>query len=143
MASSTSTSTSSRYYSYLDREAGKTGIRYYRLRQVDLNGTATFSPVRTVRFDGEPTVHLMAAPNPFQERLTLSVELPSGAEAAPAQLSLTDAAGRTLLQLLTPALPAGLSQLELPNLAKLASGVYLVHLAVPGQPTQHLKVVKE
>ena len=143
VASSTPTSTNSRSYVYLDLEAGKTGLRYYRLRQVDLNGTATFSSVRTVRFDGEPTWHLMAAPNPFRERLMLSVELPVGVAVALAQLSLTDAAGRTLLKQLTPALPAGLSQIELSNLAKLASGVYFVHLAVPGQPTQHLKVVKE
>ena len=39
--------------------------------------------------------------------------------------------------------PAGPSQLELPGLAGLASGVYFVHLAGPGQPTQHLKAVKE
>ena len=70
----------------------------------------------------------------------LTVELPAGLAAAPARLSLTDAAGRTLLAQLTPALPAGPSQLELPGLA---SGVYFVHLAVPGQPIQHLKVVKE
>ena len=67
---------------------------------------ATFSPVRTVRFDGAAGVlRLTAAPNLFRERLTLTVELP--------------------------------------GLAGLASGVYFVHLAVPGQPTQHLKAVKE
>ena len=110
---------------------------------MDLNGTATFSLVRTVRFDGESVLHLTAAPNPFKERLTLTVELPVGAAAAPAQLSLTDAVGRTLLKQLTPALAAGLSQLELTDLAKLASGVYFVNLTVPGQTIQHLKVVKE
>ncbi len=144
VASATPTSTGPRSYSYLDREAGKTGLRYYRLRQLDLNGTASFSPVRTVRFGDEaPAVHLTAAPNPFQERLTLTVELPANTVAAPAQLSLTDAAGRVLLQQSTPALPAGLSQLELPDLAKLASGVYIVNLAVTGRAIQHLKVVKE
>ena len=109
-----------------------------------MGGAATFSPVCTVRFAGAAGgLRLTAAPNPFRERLTLTVELPAGLAAAPARLSLTDAAGRTLLAQPTPALPAGPSQLELPGLAGLASGVYFVHLAVPGQPIQHLKVVKE
>ena len=34
-----------------DREAGKTGPRYYRLAQRDLNGAVSYSPVRTVLFD--------------------------------------------------------------------------------------------
>ncbi|WP_216688150.1 beta strand repeat-containing protein [Hymenobacter siberiensis] len=143
VASPTAASTSPREYAYLDREASKAGLRYYRLRQLDLDGTATFSPVRTLRFEGKDARSFTAAPNPFRERLTLTVELPAGLVAAPALLSLTDAAGRSLLTQRTPALPAGTSQLELPDLAPLASGVYFVHLAVPGQPVQHLKVVKE
>ena len=72
-----------------------------------MGGAATFSPVCTVRFDGAAgALRLTAAPNPFRERLMLTVELPA-------------------------------------DLAGLASGVYFVHLAVPGQPIQHLKVVKE
>ncbi|MBU6120607.1 beta strand repeat-containing protein [Hymenobacter siberiensis] len=143
VASPTAASTSPREYAYLDREASKAGLRYYRLRQLDLDGTATFSPVRILRFEGKDARSFTAAPNPFRERLTLTVELPAGLVAAPALLSLTDAAGRSLLTQRTPALPAGTSQLELPDLAPLASGVYFVHLAVPGQPVQHLKVVKE
>ena len=133
---------SQRAYAFLDREASKTGLRYYRLRQVDRDGKSQFSPVRNVRFDAGSALHLAAAPNPFQDRLTLTVDLPTEAT-GPAKLSLTDAAGRTLLAQSTPVLLAGQSQLELPGLGKLASGVYFVHLALPGQPAQHLKVVKE
>ena len=142
VASATPSSTSPRAYAFLDREASKTGLRYYRLRQVDRDGKSQFSPVRNVRFDAGSALHLAAAPNPFQDRLTLTVDLPTEAT-GPAKLSLTDAAGRILLAQSTPVLPAGQSQLELPGLGKLASGVYFVHLALPDQPAQHLKVVKE
>lgn len=141
VASPTAASTALRAYAYRDREVGKNGLRYYRLRHLDLDGTATFSPVRTLRFEGEATLTFTAAPNPFRDHLTLTVALPAGSAAA--ELSLTDAAGRTLLKQATPALMAGSNQLEVPGLAKLASGVYFVQLVVPGQPTQHLKVVKE
>ena len=69
-----------------------------------MGGAATFSPVRTVRFDGAAgALRLTAAPNPFRERLMLTVELPADLAAAPARLSLTDAAGRTRLAQPTPA----------------------------------------
>ncbi|GAB3874242.1 hypothetical protein GCM10028824_27180 [Hymenobacter segetis] len=139
-------STAPRAYAFLDQEASKAGLRYYRLRQLDLDGTATFSPVRTVTFGtSEATaLRLTAAPNPFRQSLTLTVDVPLGTAAAPAQLTLTDAAGRTLLKQGTATLQAGTNKVELPEeLASLASGVYFVHLALPGQPAQHLKVVKE
>ena len=142
VASATPTSTARREYAFRDREAGKTGLRYYRLRQLDVDGTASFSPVRIVRFGGESGMELVltAAPNPFRERLLLTVTLP---EAAAAELRLTDAAGRVLRTQRLENLPAGTSELELPGGAKLASGVYFVQLAVPGQLTRHLRVLKD
>lgn len=64
------TSTTTRSYSYLDANlpAGA-GICYYRLRQVDLDGTATYSPVRTVVL---PSAGLALYPNPAQHTSTLS-----------------------------------------------------------------------
>jgi hypothetical protein len=143
VASETPASASPRSYSFVDREAGKAGTRYYRLRQLDLDGSESFSPVRSLRFGNEALPQLTAAPNPFAQQLTLTVSLPAGTVAAPAMLRVTDAMGRTVLKQLTPALPGGRSQLEVPGLAQLGRGVYFVQLAVAGQPVQHLKVVKE
>jgi hypothetical protein len=128
-------SASTRSYQYLDQEAGKSGLRYYRLRQLDLDGTATFSPVRAVQF-GRLAATLTVAPNPFKNELILHLLLPEAV--APARLWLTDALGRTVLEQATSALPAGRSQLMLPSAASLLPGVYVLHLG-----SQHLKVVKE
>ena len=128
-----------RNYTYTDREAGKTGLRYYRLAQRDLDGTTTFSPVRTVLFDGLFESMLTAAPNPFGATLTLTVTSAQPLENTP--LTLTDATGRTVrTQRLT--LPAGLGKVALDGLGDLPAGVYFLHLPLDGR-TQHLKVVKE
>ena len=130
-------SSAPRSYAYTDREPGKTGLRYYRLAQLDLDGTLTYSPVRTVFFD-KAAARLSAAPNPFGPELTLTL---TAATATPeARLTLTDATGRTVLTQAV-AVPAGRSLLVLPGLDALPNGVYLLHLPLDGK-MQHLKVVK-
>jgi|GEM_PF-6800723 len=117
-------------------------LTYYRLRQVDLDGSASYSPVRVVQFDKASALAgtLHAAPNPFHDQLTLTLDQP--AALAGATLRLTDATGRVRLRQEVTA-PAGASQLVLPALAGLAPGLYVLHLAAPGQPGQRVKVVKE
>jgi hypothetical protein len=127
-------------YAYTDREAGKAGPRYYRLRQVDFDGSASFSPVRSLTFGGMAAgAGLSAVPNPFTSELTLWVQARDTQAAA--LLTLTDATGRTVLKQLLD-LPAGSSQLPLRGLEQLPRGVYLLHLLLDGQPC-HLKVVKQ
>lgn len=131
-----------RTYTYLDQTPGLLGQRYYRLRQLDLSGEATYSAVRVVQFGAPVALSLTAAPNPFGSSLALSLALP---EAVPtATLTLTDALGRSLLRQDLGPLPAGASQpaLSAAGLAALPPGLYVVRLALPGS-TQALKVVKQ
>jgi hypothetical protein len=132
-------STAPRAYAYTDREVGKAGVRYYRLRQLDLDGTAALSPVRTVAFDGAAKTAVSAAPNPFLQQLTLTLTARTANPAA--RLTLTDATGRVVLKQQLD-VPAGLSQPVLRNLESLPSGFYLLTLPLDGQ-VQRLKVVKQ
>jgi hypothetical protein len=96
---------------------------YYRLKQVDTDGTATFSPVRTVTFTKAlaPAISLYPNPATAETKLDLS-QLPAGAY----QVSVLDAAGRVVLN---TTLNAGLAHaLELNTIA---SGTYT--LLVRGQ----------
>lgn len=89
---------------------------YYRLRQVDTDGTFTYSPVRTVAV--RLTAVLALFPNPTTQTATLT--------GAPAQAAVTvlDAIGRVVLTTATDA--AGQATLQLPPI--LAAGVYVVRV---------------
>jgi uncharacterized repeat protein (TIGR01451 family) len=67
-------------YRYLDAGASTrtANVLYYRLRQVDYNGQASFSPVQTVRF-GHDGASLAIYPNPSTGAATLDLRsLPAG-----------------------------------------------------------------
>ena len=132
-------SSAPRAYTFRDREAGKAGPRYYRLRQLDFDGTASFSPVRALAFgEGSGPSALSAAPNPFGGALTLTVQ---ARDAQRTTATLADASGRTVRSLPLD-LPAGRSQLPLPGLDGLPAGLYLLRLPLDGR-VQQLKLVKE
>ncbi|UOR07664.1 right-handed parallel beta-helix repeat-containing protein [Hymenobacter aerilatus] len=81
-------------YGLVDAKVPHTGTVYYRLRQVDQDGTESLSPVRTVVFTGEvvaqaPTLY----PNPTTTRTTLDLR---GLAAGSYQVSVVDMAGRTV-----------------------------------------------
>ena len=80
-----------------------------------------------------------AVPNPFGASLALTIEAPTAATAAP--LVLTDALGREVLRQAID-LPAGTSQVALPGLAGLPTGMYVLRLTLGGQPYT-VKLVKE
>lgn len=93
------------------------GTLYYRLRQVDLDGSYTFSPVRAVRQAGQ-AAGLSLFPNPAQEASTTLLGATAGTS-----VRVLDALGRPVATATADA--AGIAQLTLP--AGLASGVYSVH----------------
>jgi len=90
---------------------------YYRLRQLDQDGTASFSPVRAVAVPTGRAAHLRVWPNPARTAVTV-------AGLAPGQLvQVLDLTGRVLLAAPLPV--AGPLQLVLPS--SLAPGIYVVH----------------
>ena len=131
VASTMAASMVPRKYAQLDREAGKVG-----LRQPDLDGTASFSSVRTSRFEEAATaLGMSAVPNPFRDRLDLTISLPAGLAGASALLSLTDAAGRVIGAQRLAILPAGASEVATPDAAKRSSGVYFCDWSCPASPS--------
>ena len=102
-------------YEFLDNKAlAKATTRYYRLRQVDTDGAAEYSPIRSVQAGS--TTRLELYPNPAHRNLSVT-----GA-AAGAAVEIFDALGRSVLT--APADADGQARLTLP--AGLPSGVYIV-----------------
>ncbi|MGI4875826.1 MAG: FG-GAP-like repeat-containing protein [Janthinobacterium lividum] len=110
------TKTTATDYALLDKQlpTGATTL-YYRLRQIDLDGTAAYSPVRVVALAGAA---LRAYPVPAHGGQVLTI---TGASAG-AALEVLDALGRRIAA--APADAAGTAQLPLP--AGLAAGVYVL-----------------
>ena len=91
------------------------GLVYYRLKQVDTDGTSSYSPVRTVRF-GKVVPAIALFPNPATAATSLDLTaLPAGSY----QVSVLDATGRTVL---FTTLDAGLAHTL--QLNTIASGTY-------------------
>ena len=99
---------------------------YYRLRQVDADGTASYSPVRTVAVRAPAGLALF--PNPTARAATLTGASPNAA------VAVVDAVGRCVLTARTDA--SGTAALVLP--AGAATGVYVVRVG-----SQALRLVVE
>lgn len=116
-------------YTFLDDKPVTSSARqatYYRLRQVDTDGTTSYSPVRTVQPTDQSASRFTVFPAPARAGQPLAVAgLPAGTA-----VQLLDALGRRIVTGTTDA--AGTAQLALPN--GLAAGVYVVRAA--GQARQ-------
>lgn len=79
-------------YQYLDA-APLSATSYYRLKQVDLNGTATYSPVVAVQATGSSAAlaAISIYPNPTADRATIEW---SASTASPVRWSLTSTTGQ-------------------------------------------------
>lgn len=115
-------------YSFTDANVGRqhSGVVYYRLQQVDTDGTASYSPVRTVSFAvgvkaGTAAVGVYPNPATSQDRtVTLALTtLPAGTYT----VTVLDATGRVVR---TQAMQGGQDQLL--NVQQLPTGMYLVQV---------------
>ena len=122
--SSNGTSQYAHDYAFTDSGAGqlRADVVYYRLQQVDVNGTTTYGPVRRVQF---PFATKSAAlyPNPGQRQTLLDL---SGLAAGPYLVQVLELTGRILQTYHTT------SQTVPLDLSTLPTGAYLVLVQGPG-----------
>ncbi len=140
VASTTPNSSEARTYQYRDAEAGKQGTRYYRLRQLDLDGKEGFFGPEAVTFGASAlATSLQGYPNPFGSEINLALQSTAAGQAT---VSVLDGVGRQV-RTWQPALAAGASSLLLSDLQTLPHGLYVVQVRYSDGQTQRLKLVKE
>jgi hypothetical protein len=140
VASKSPNSQQQQNYTYVDTEAGKTGTRYYRLRQFDLDGTESFSPVRTASFTGNALATTTSAyPNPFTSYVDLNIDAATAGN-APVRVQLLDMTGRIVREQMVLVENASL---RLSALDALNTGLYLAKVSLPNGTTQTLRIQKQ
>lgn len=128
-------------YQFTDANLARYGAAavYYRLRQVDTDGSSTYSPVRTLAMAaGASALDAFPAPLPTGQGLSLQLRTPL---AGVAHLLVTDALGRAVLQ--QPLyLPASTTTVLLAQAAQWRQGLYVVRVQ-QGSWQQVTKIVRE
>ncbi|GAA3935435.1 T9SS type A sorting domain-containing protein [Hymenobacter algoricola] len=131
------TSTTPHRYAYTDG-AAPAGRSYYRLRQLDEDGTAAYSPIIAVAWPtGPPLLLSRVYPNPFRRELTLTLGQPA---AAGTTVTVTDPAGRVAYR---TEVAAGARQMALRLPAELAPGLYTLTVAQGKARDSHRLVKSE
>lgn len=132
-------STQSLDYDFTDAGVGAAhSLVYYRLRQVDTDGTVAYSGIEEVRFGTRLTWTVEAWPNPFVRKLSVTV---TTSAAAPVSVTVLDAAGRVVREHMQ-AVEAGQTALHLEAAGELPSGTYVLRVA-QGTNRSTLRLVKE
>ncbi|MBL7924492.1 MAG: T9SS type A sorting domain-containing protein, partial [Bacteroidia bacterium] len=113
-------STTVRNYQFPDKKPFS-GTNYYRLRQVDQNGTYEYSAVRAVHFSQQV---LNVFPNPVSNRV-IHLDLP-GLEDTGIQAGLYDLSGKLIFNTGMPEAGVGQAKIQLPS--EVMAGTYLLKI---------------
>jgi hypothetical protein len=128
-------------YEYTDKSlitAPASTQAYYRLRQEDLDGKVTYSPVAAVaRQAALASTGIVLSPVPL-DGPNLSVSFAEAGQAGQ-EVAIINTQGQRMLHFTTQENAEG--TLSLP-VANLAAGVYIVRIQTPGQAVRHARFVK-
>jgi Secretion system C-terminal sorting domain len=112
-------------------------IVYYRLKQVDVNGTYTYSKTLAVRLQMANT-SFEVSPNPFVEKLIVRYNATQKASTTLRIVNLQGAQVVTKNQVVNK----GLNNIQVDGLYSLPSGTYVAMLIVDGKVVSTQKIVK-
>ena len=126
-------------YSYADKDVFVgASLVYYRLKQIDFDGSFTESEEVAVSHADAQAEQIMVYPNPVKTALTIEMETLT---AGGAELHITDLTGKSLLNI--PLLVSqGFNKYIVSELAALTNGLYLVTISQNGKTIYTSKVVK-
>jgi len=127
-------------YRFKDNSAALEGrsVVYYRLKQVDIDGKATYSTVLAVRLQAAANVVMQTAPNPFTAQLDVRF---TATENGNAVVRIINANGQTIVSKQST-IAKGYNTVQVDGLARLAPGAYVAQLIMKGKVIDAQKVIK-
>jgi hypothetical protein len=126
-------------YSFSDNlNTIQTGLIYYRLRSVDIDGKSEISATRIIRFtiQAEKNISIITYPNPVSNEVRITI--PASWQNKKVVYEIFNASGRTAKRIET----ANSSQTEIVNVSTLSPGFYIVRVSFEGQTAQQ-KIIKQ
>lgn len=127
-------------YSLTDEQAfgsANSWVLYYRLKQVDFDGTETYSNIIKVAKEGDNLNALSAYPNPFSSNYNVSFD---SKQEGMVTIQMVDLQGKVVNEQ-TTVISRGLNTVTIDNVSNLHAGIYFVKVIVDGD-TQLVKLVK-
>jgi hypothetical protein len=121
----------------LEDANGYSGTSYYRLKQIDVDGTERYSDIKAVEGFGEGTAIIEVFPNPVND--FINIRLSSDAQRATIQIF--DAKGVLLISQRHTITNSETIQVN--NLSQLADGVYMINVTTENGEAYFRKFVKE
>jgi len=120
------TTTESQEYSFIDVSLGNKGKYYYRLNQIDYDGTETYSDVIEIEYTLIPKVFSLSQnyPNPFNPITTLQFGIPKEVKVT---LKIYDVIGREVETIVNEKMQPGYYEYKW-NASNFATGVYFYRL---------------
>ena len=126
-------------YSYQDVDVfTKTQMVYYRLKQVDFDGSFTYSDVVNVKQEQIQTEQIAVYPNPIINDVTVELE---SLKAGNAEIMITDITGK-LIDKVTVEIIQGFNKYTLNQTQNLTHGLYMITIVQNGQTIYNNKFVK-
>jgi hypothetical protein len=119
-------------------EATNSAILYYRLKQVDFDGTASFSNIIKVAQQSDNVNALSVYPNPFNANYDI---LFSAKQEGTVTIQMMDFQGKTVLEQ-KASTRSGLNKVAIAEMHNLRAGMYFVKVTFEGE-SQIVKLVKD
>jgi len=135
------TTTQLQSYSFVDNNLESANKYYYRLKQVDYDGSFSYSQVVDINVNSTPSNYsfMQTYPNPFNPNTTLSFSLPKDSKVT---VKIFDLLGREVYKLVNDNLSAGNYNYEI-NFSNFASGIYLYRLEAYGSDGSSFSTTKK
>ncbi|MDZ7724949.1 MAG: T9SS type A sorting domain-containing protein [candidate division KSB1 bacterium] len=119
------TSSAAKEYSFLDTVPASDRSYYYRLKQVDTDGSFEYSPVREFKAVPHEFALQQNFPNPFNPQTTISYELKKETHVT---LEVYDLLGKRIQVLIDRTMPAGSHHITL-NASQMSAGTYFYKMS--------------